>query len=73
MLEALFVRQRVDPSQKPRRTTPISFNNTSRCWSKKDLSAGCCAVVDDEAGGRVVLDAIFVVFCGVGCLQETRG
>jgi hypothetical protein len=38
-------------------TTPISLRSTSRCCSKYDFSAGC-AFVEDEAGGRVVLDDI---------------
>ena len=40
---------------------PISLSSTSRCCSKNDRSPGCWAVVEEEAGGRVVLEDIFVV------------
>jgi hypothetical protein len=40
---------------------PISLRSTSRCCSKNDRSPGCRAVVEEEAGGRVVLEDIFVV------------
>jgi hypothetical protein len=40
---------------------PISLSSNSRCCSKNDRSPGCWAVVEEEAGGRVVLEDIFVV------------
>jgi hypothetical protein len=40
---------------------PISLSSTSRCCSKNDRSPSCWAVVEEEAGGRVVVEDIFEV------------
>jgi hypothetical protein len=40
------------------RTIAISFNNTSRCCSNSDFSAGGAFVEDVAGGRRVVLDIL---------------
>ena len=47
--------------EESKHTTPISCNSAARCCSKYDLSVvGGAALVDEEAGGRVVLDMVSV-------------
>jgi len=51
---------------------PISFNSASRCCSKYDFSAAGAALVDEEAGGRVVLDIFVFVLKNMYCIYSVR-